>query len=208
MKKDFLLLSKSMTTLILLPTLLSLSAIGLSACGGFDDLDAARAAGAGIGSTVTTPNQPVDPEIQSNWRYSSSETDDTIFSVTANNDALNSFVEPNTNLRSTPRVELKKQLINNFIVESVNIIAGGTVVCLPSCDIRIRFDNQFAIYRMQDSGNGILKPANSSIEAALFSKFTTSNKAIVSLPIVGFGNEFDAEFDLRNYDPNRMSLSR
>ncbi len=208
MKKDFLLLSKSMTTLILLPTLLSLSVIGLSACGGFDDLDAARAAGAGIGSTVTNPNQPVDPEIQSNWRYSSSETDDTIFSVTANNNALNSFVEANTNLRSTPRVELKKQLINNFIVESVSIITGGAVVCLPSCDVRIRFDNQFAIYRMQDSGNGILKPANSNIEAALFSKFTTSNKAIVSLPIVGFGNAFDAEFDLRNYDPNRMSLSR
>ena len=102
MKKDFLLLSKSMTTLILLPTLLSLSVIGLSACGGFDDVEAARAAGAGIGSTVTNPNQPVDPEIQSNWRYSSSETEDTNFSVTANNNALNRFVDANTNLRSTP----------------------------------------------------------------------------------------------------------
>lgn len=208
MKTDFLSFLKPVTRSTLLPTLLSLSVIGLSACGGFDDLDAARAAGAGIGSTVTNPNQPVDPEIQSNWRYSSSETDDTIFSVTANNNAINSFIEPNTNLRAIPRVELKKQLVNNFIVESVSIIAGGAVVCLPSCDVRIRFDNQFAIYRMQDSGDGILKPANSNIEAALFSKFTTSNKAIVSLPIVGFGNAFDAEFDLRNYDANRMALSR
>lgn len=208
MKTDFLSFLKPVTRSTLLPTLLSLSVIGLSACGGFDDLDAAREAGAGIGSTVTTPSNPTNPETQSNWRYSSSEIGDTVFSVSANNSAINSFVESSTNIRRTPRVTLNKQLVNNFIVESVSIMAGGAVVCLPSCDVRIRFDNQFAIYRMQDSGDGILKPANSNIEAALFSKFTTSNKAIVSLPIVGFGNAFDAEFDLRNYDANQMSLSR
>ena len=208
MKTDFLLSLKSLTRLILLPALLSFSAIGLSACGGFDDLDAARAAGAGIGSTVTTPNQPNNPEIQSNWRYSSSEVNDAVFSVQANNSAINSFVEPITNTQSIPRVELEKQLLNNFTVQSVSIITDGALSCLPSCDVRIRFDNQFAIYRMQDSGDGILKPATSNIATALFNKFTTSSKAIVSLPLVGFANAFDAEFDLRNYDPNRMTLSR
>lgn len=208
MKIDFLLSLKSVTRLILLPAVFSFSAIGLSACGGFDDLDAARDAGAGIGSTVTTPNQPTNPEIQSNWRYSSSEIDGNVFLVQANNSAINSFIEPITNTRGTPRVELEKQLLNSFTVESVSIIAGGALSCLPSCDVRIRFDNQFAIYLMQDSGDGILKPANSNIATALFSKFTTSSKAIVSLPLISFANTFDAEFDLRNYDPNRMTLSR
>ena len=211
MKTDFLLSSMSVTRLILLPALLSFSVVGLNACGGFDDLDAARDAGAGIGSTVTTPNQPnqpANPEIQSNWRYFSSEIGSNIFLVRASNNAINSFMEPSTNTQGTPRVELEKQLLNNFAVPSVSIITGGALSCLPSCDVRIRFDNQFAIYRMQDSGNGILKPANSNIATALFSKFSTSSKAIVSLPIVGFANAFDAEFDLRNYDPNRMTLSR
>jgi hypothetical protein len=175
-------------------------------CGGFDDLDAARAGGSGIGSTVTKPNEPANPEIQTNWRYSSTEIDGTVFSVTANNTAISSFNDPITNTRRTPRVQLERQLINNLSTESVTIVVGSTLPCLPSCDVRIRFDGQLTIYRMQSSGDGIVKPADRNTESTLFKKFTTSNRAVVSLPIVGLGNTFDAEFDLRNYDPNRMTL--
>ena len=183
------------------------SIVGLTACGGgFDDLDAARAGGSGIGSTITKPNVPTNPEIQTNWRYSSSEIDKIVFSVTANNTAISSFNDPITNIRRTPRVQLERQLINNFSTESVTIVVGSTLPCLPSCDVRIRFDGQLTIYRMQSNGDGIIKPADRNTESALFRKFTASNKAIVSLPIVALGNTFDAEFDLRNYDPARMAL--
>ncbi len=208
MKKNLapVLISKYFTSSVLIVA----SLVGLSACGGFDDLDAARAAGAGIGSTVTTPNgpdTPTNPEIQSNWRYSSSEIGETIFSVSANNSAINSFVEPSTTIRRTPRVMLNKQLLNDLSIESVTIAVDSAIICLPSCDIRIRFNGQLAIYQMQDGGNGTIVPANDRIKTDLFRRFTTSNSAIVSLPIVGFGNAFDAEFNLRNYDPKRMALS-
>ncbi len=183
------------------------SIVGLTACGGgFDDLDAARAGGSGIGSTITKPEEPTNPEIQTNWRYSSSEIDEKVFSVIANNSAINSFNDPITNTRRTPRVQLERQLINNLSTESVTVVVGSTLPCLPSCDVRIRFDGQLTIYPMQSSGDGIIKPADKNIESALFRKFTTSDKAVVSLPIVGLGNAFDAEFDLRNFDPNRMAL--
>ncbi len=133
------------------------SIVGLTACGGgFDDLDAARAGGSGIGSTITKPDKPTNPEIQTNWRYSSSEIDETVFSVTANNSAINSFNDPITNTRRTPRVQLERQLINNLSTESVTVVVGSTLPCLPSCNVRIRFDGQLTIYRMQSSGDGII----------------------------------------------------
>lgn len=183
------------------------SILALSACGGgFDDLDAAREAGSGIGSTVNKPDQPNNPEIQTRWQYSSTASGATTLSVRAYNTALNSFMDSTTDTRYNPRVELEKRLVNNASTESVTIFVGSMLPCSPSCDVRIRFDGQLTIYRMQNSGDGTIKPLDRNIEKALFRKFTTSNKAIVSYPILGLGNAFAAEFDLRGYDPRRMKL--
>lgn len=187
--------------------LIALSLLALSACGGgFDDLDAARAGGGGIGSTITPSPNPNNPEIQTRWQYSATEIEGTIISVRANNGAVNSYVDPITNARRTPTLALERQLVNNLERELVTIFAGSSVACVPSCDINIRFDGRLSVFRMQSSGDGILTPIDINNNTALFRNFTSSNIAIVSLPIVGFSGFFDAEFDLRGYDASRMIL--
>lgn len=59
---------------------------------------------------------------------------------------------------------------------------------------------------MQNSIDGVIRPINDVTEKALFNKFTTSNRAIVSLPIIGLPAPFDANFDLRGYDINKMTF--
>ena len=182
-------------------------AVALGGCG-FDDLDAAKEGGGGIGNSGSDTQPPNIPEVQTRWTYSSSEIDEVIFAVTANNEALNSFNDPVlNNTRYTPRVTLQRQLdANNVAINTVAIFVGAKTACLPSCDVRIRFNGQLKIYRMQNSTDGVIIPADRVVETALFKKFATANSAVVSLPIIGLPAPFDANFDLRGYDEYRMSF--
>lgn len=68
------------------------------------------------------------------------------------------------------------------------------------------FDGNQATYEMRNSIDGVIVPINEFTENQLFNKFTTSNRAIVSLPIIGLSQPFDANFDLRGYDVNKMKF--
>lgn len=173
--------------------------------GGFDDMDAARLGGSGIGSTVTKPNKP---DAKPNWQYSAFAEGNRIFSLTAINYALNTYQMPEyNNLRGKTWVFVDRDLnSDNTVTESVVVFTDSSISCLPSCSVRMSFDGNWAIYQMQYSSDGVIKPINKNVSKTLFNKFTTSNRATVSLPIIGLSEPFDANFDLRGYDAKRMQF--
>lgn len=183
--------------------------LALAGCGGgYDDMDAARVGG-GIGNTITQPTNPSDPNQETTrWQYASTSNGNVIFSLRATNYALNAFYDPNfPTIKNTPWVQLeKRQSSSGAVVDSVTIFVNATMSCTPSCSVPMTFDGNRASYQMRDSGNGALTPLNELTKNLLFTKFTTSNRAVVSLPIVGLAGPFDANFDLRGYNVNRMTF--
>lgn len=181
----------------------------LTACGGgFDDLDAAREGGSGIGSSGSDNVTPTNPDEKPNWQYSSTGNNEGIFSLRANNYALNFFYDPKLiNVKHKPWVDLeKRQSSSGAVTNTVKIFVNTTVSCTPSCKVGMTFDGNRAIYEMRSSIDGAIVPINELTEKQLFNKFTTSNRAIVSLPIISLPAPFEANFDLRGYDLKRMSF--
>lgn len=185
----------------------------LAGCGGgYDDMDAARVGG-GIGNTVTLPTNPSDPsdpnQGNTRWQYSSTSSSSTgILSRRANNDALNFFYEPNfPTIKNTPWVQLeKRQSSSGAVTDTVAIFVNATLSCTPSCSVPMTFDGNRASYQMRNSIDGVIVPLNELTKNQLFNKFTISNSAIISLPVVGLSEPFDANFDLRGYDVSRMTF--
>lgn len=183
-------------------------ALIMSACGGFDDMDAARLAGAGIGSTVTQPNKPNDPNVKPNWQYSSVSNEIGVFSLSATSYSINTYQRPDyENLRGRPWIRLERNKGREGVVtDTVTIFTDSNVSCMPSCDVRMSFDGVWATYRMRHSIDGVIRPIDESTEKSLFKKFTTSNRATIRLPIIGLSEPFDANFNLSGYDMKQMKF--
>lgn len=180
----------------------------LSGCGGgYDDMDAARPGG-GIGNTGSDNNQPGNPNGKKNWQYSSVADGSRVFALRAITYSLNTYQRPdNKNLAGSSWVKLERiQSPNGVVSDTVAIFVDSNTSCAPSCDVRMSFDGGWATYRMQNTSNGILTPINGATEITLFKKFTSSNRATVSLPIIGLAQPFDANFDLSGYDLKRMKF--
>ena len=180
----------------------------LSGCGGgFDDMDAARPGG-GIGNTGSDNNTPSNPEEKTQWQYSSTSSSSGLLSLRATNYALNFFYDPQViELKHKPWIQLEKRKASSGAVTTiVAIFVNSNLSCTPSCKIAINFDGNRATYEMRNSSDGILVPINEFTENQLFNKFTASNSAIISLPIIGLSQPFDANFDLRAYDVNKMTF--
>ncbi|SLJ84508.1 hypothetical protein [Psychrobacter sp. DAB_AL43B] len=183
-------------------------ALVLSGCGGFDDMDAARLGYTGIGSNGSDNNQPSNPEEKTQWQYSSVGNSSGVFSLRADNYALNFFYDPKlTNVKHKPWVELERRKSSSGAVTStVTIFVNSNLSCTPSCRVAINFDGNQSTYEMRNSIDGVIVPINEFTESQLFNKFTTSNIAIVNLPIIGLSELFEANFDLRDYDVNKMTF--
>lgn len=184
-------------------------ALALSGCGGYDDMDAARLGFDGIGSHGSDkPSVPDKPNDKTKWEYKSFASTDGIYSLRADNYALNSFYDPQyQNVKRTPWVQLTKtRSYNDTVEERVVIYANSSMACIPSCDVRMSFDGNWATYKMRHSIDGVIKPIDESTEKTLFKKFTTSNKSTVNLPIIGLSEPFGANFDLSGYDMKRMKF--
>lgn len=183
-------------------------ALVLSGCGGFDDMDAARLGMTGIGSTGSDNNSPDKPTEKPNWEYKSFATGDRVYSLRADNYAINFFYDPvYPSVKHIPWVQLTKTRgYDDAIEERVVIYINSSVSCMPSCDVRMSFDGNWATYKMRHSIDGVIKPIDESTEKSLFKKFTTSNRATVRLPIIGLSEPFDANFNLSGYDIKRMKF--
>lgn len=187
-------------------------ALVLSGCGGgFDDMDAARPGG-GIGNhgsdKPTVPDKPSDKE---NWRYSSvTNSVGEVFHAEAENRSLNDYPDPKfQGLKVSSLLYIERDRIRpNGISESIKIFAGSEVSCTPTCQIPIKFNSGRQNYLMRYStSNEILVPVNAQVGKDLFDKFTRSNSAVVTLPIVGLNSKVDVEFNLKGYDSRRMQLT-
>lgn len=180
--------------------------LAISGCGGgYDDMDAAREGMAGIGSTVTKPS---NPDAKPNWQYKSIADGSRVFSLTAINYATNTYQMPEyNNLRGRTWVFIDRTLnSDDTVTDAVTIFTSSSLSCIPSCNVRMSFDGNWATYQMRHSSDGIIKPIDDGVAKTLFKKFTTSNRATVSLPIIGLLEPFDANFDLRGYDMKRMKF--
>lgn len=184
-------------------------ALALSACGGFDDMDAARLGYTGIGSTGSDkPNTPSNPNEKPNWQYSSVAEGNRVFSLSATTYSINTYQRPDyPNLQGRPFVKLEKnQSRDSVITNDVAIFIDSNVSCMPSCDVRMSFDGNWATYKMRHIIDGVIRPIDESTSNSLFKKFTTSNRATVRLPIIGLSEPFDANFNLSGYDMKRMKF--
>lgn len=190
-------------------TVLTLALL-LSACGGgYDDMDAARLGFDGIGSHGSDkPTTPSNPNEKSNWQYSSISNETGVFSLSAINYSTNTYQRPDyENLRGKSFIKLEKDLgRDGVITDTVAIFTDSNVSCMPSCDVRMSFDGNWATYKMRHVIDGVIRPINESTGKTLFKKFTTSNRATVNLPIIGLPEPFDANFDLSGYDMKRMKF--
>lgn len=176
----------------------------LNGCGGgYDDMDAARPGG-GIGNTGSDSN----PEEKTQWQYASISNGSGIFLLRASNYALNFYLEPQlNNVKHKPWIQLEKRKSSSgAVTSSVAIFVNSNLSCTPSCKVAMSFDGNRATYEMRNSSDGVLVPINEFTENQLFNKFTTSNSAIISLPIIGLSQPFDANFDLRGYNINKMTF--
>lgn len=188
-------------------TVLSLALL-LSACGGFDDMDAARLGMSGIGNTGSDNPSPSKPNEKPNWQYSSIADGSRVFELSATTYSINTYQRPDyANLQGRPWVKLEKsQSREGVITNTVIIFADSNVSCMPSCDVRMSFDGNWATYKMRHSIDGVIRPINDVIGNTLFKKFTTSNRAVVNLPIIGLSEPFGANFNLSGYDIKRMKF--
>ncbi len=193
-----------------------LLAIGLalmfSGCGGgYDSLPPQVSNGGGgtigAGSTIGSGGSKDD----GNWRYSSvKNSGGEIFNAKAENDAINTYSDPEVSgLNARPFVIAERQrLLSGTVSESVKIFTGSAVACVPTCQIPIKFNSNRQSYLMQYSTlDEVLVPVSAEVGKDLFDKFTKSNSAVITLPIIGLSDKVDSEFNLRGYEANRMKLS-
>ena len=191
-----------------------MSVLFLSACGGDGyDVSSIRDPGSkypnpgdGIIGKPPIPNTP--PEIQSHWEYSSTEIEGSVLSLRATNYSLNTFKRPDYN-DLEGKVLLKLERVrsqNDTIADTVIFSVDSKTSCLPSCEVRMSFDGNSATYRMQQNSDGDIKPIHNADEAKLFESLSSSQKATVSIPITGLSTNFEARFDLHDYDKSRMIL--
>lgn len=183
-------------------------ALALSACGGFDDMDAAREGMTGIGSNGSDNNSPSKPTEKPNWQYSSVAEGSRVFELSATTYSINTYQRPDyPNLQGRPRVKLERtQSREGVITNDVAIFTDSNVSCMPSCDVRMSFDGNWATYKMRHIIDGVIRPIDESTSNSLFKKFTTSNRATVNLPIIGLSEPFGANFNLSSYDIKRMKF--
>lgn len=183
--------------------------LALSGCG--DDNDMALKRQGMIGSDVaipntSKPNKPDKPD--ANWKYSSIASGSKVLSLSATTYSLNTYPKPeNKNVEGRPWVRIERtKSQDDVVVDTVVIFADSKVSCTPSCDVPMSFDGTRATYRMQNTTSGVLRPNDTATGKTLYKKFISSNKATVTLPIIGLDKPFEANFDLRNYDLKRMSF--
>lgn len=190
-------------------------ALVLSGCGGYDDMDAAREGMGGIGShgsdkpsIPSKPSTPSDPNQIANWKYSSVADGDRVFALSATNYSVNTYQQPDySNLKGKPWVTIERtQARDGKITNTVVIFADSSTSCYPSCSVRMTFDGRSANYRMRNNIDGVLRPIDDSTGNTLFKKFTTSNIAIVELPIIGLFEPFSARFNLSGYVIKKMKF--
>ena len=181
-------------------------ALILSGCGGgYDSLPPQVSDGNGgtIGAGGTFPTDKGD------WKYRSVSNEDGVFSLSASIYATNTYTVPKyPNLKQRSWIELeKRKSFDGSISKRFLIFAPEEVKCVPSCQIRIKFNGNTATYSFLQSTEGVLTPINEQSSAELFDKTTQSNRATVYLPIVGLSDEVESEFNLRGYDEDKMKFT-
>lgn len=182
----------------------------LTACGGYDDIDAMREAKMGSDTPITSPSKPDKPNNpNSNWQYSSVADGDRVFALSATNYSVNTYQRPDyPNLQGKPWVTIERtQTRDGAITNTIVIFADSNTSCSPSCDVRMTFDGQTAIYRMRNNIDGVLRPIDDRTGNTLFKKFTTTNLAVTELPIIGLSEPFAARFNLSGYEIKRMKFT-
>lgn len=184
----------------------------LSACGsdGVDEWSGSPNVDTNINmpSKPSNPPKPSRPNEQSRWQYSSVADGSRVFALSATTYSLNTYTMPKyNNLQGKPWVTLEKsQSRDGVVTDTIVIFADSNTACSPSCDVRMSFDGNGATYRMRNSIDGVLRPNDDATGKTLFKKYTSSNKATATLPIIGLTQPFEANFDLRGYDIKRMKF--
>jgi hypothetical protein len=184
--------------------------VALSGCGEFKELPPQVSNGNG-GTVGAGSTYPQGDKEDGNWRYSSvKNSGGEVFNAKAENSAINTYPDPEVSgLNARPFVIAERQrLLPSTASESIKIFTGSAVACVPTCQIPIKFNSNRQSYLMQYSTlDEVLVPVSAEVGKDLFDKFTRSNSAVITLPIIGLSDKVDSEFNLRGYEADRMKLS-
>lgn len=183
----------------------------LAGCGGgYDDMDAARDAFAGIGSTPSSPSvpsTPSNPDANSLWEYSKAGS-----SRFADINSTNTV--PTHNKANNALMNVR---IHNFINSSgvakdyltITVLFADTK-CASSCQLRLKRDGSTsAVYQVRESVNGVFSEnsfANGDMEK-LIKLIKMSGKASLSVPLIGVPDA-EFEFDFSGYNNDFMTAER
>lgn len=191
-----------MKRLVALGVILALSGCG----GGYDSLPPQVSNGNGgtVGAGGTFPVQE-----DGKWKYGDVSNESGVFSLSARIDATNTYTVPKyPNLKQRSWIDLeKRKMAAGTISKRFTIFAPEEVKCVPSCQIRIKFNGGISSYSFLQRVDGVLTPANDQLSAELFDKTTQSNSATVYLPIVGLSDDVESEFNLRGYNKDKMKFA-
>ena len=184
--------------------------------GGYDDMDAARDAFAGIGSTPSvpvspskpsTPSTPSTPEAKSLWEYS--QVDTSRFAGTRSLNTIPTMNEYNDAIMTVR--------IHNFIDSSgkakdyltITVLFADTA-CASSCQLRHKKNaSTSGVYLVRTTTSGVFNEnsfASGNMEK-LIRAIKLSSKASITVPLVGLPDA-EFEFDFSGYDNKFMDAKR
>jgi hypothetical protein len=189
----------------------SLFCVALVGCGGgYDDMDAARLGGGGIGSTPSSPSvpsTPSNPDGTSLWEYDQVGT-----SRFADINSINTV--PTANKANNALMSVR---IHNFVDSSgaakdyltITVLFADTK-CASSCQLRYKRNGSTSgIYTVRTSVNGVFSDdsfANGDMEK-LIKAIKLSGKASITVPLIGVPDA-EFEFDFSGYDAKFMDANR
>lgn len=174
-------------------------ALALNACGGYDDMDAARLGYTGIGSSGSD-NKPSGKSL---WEYNQVGA-----SKLAKINSLNTI--PTSNEYNNALMSVQ---IHNFVNSqgeakdylTITILFADTD-CATSCQLRYKKNGSTSgVYRVRQSISGVFNE-NSFVSGdmeKLIKAIQSSGKASISVPLIGVPDA-EFEFDFSGYDFNKM----
>lgn len=189
---------------------LSLAMLASGCGGGFDDMDAAREAMGGIGSSTVRPpvsSNPSSPGVsQSMWEYSEVST-----SRFAQMRSLNTIPTDNQYNDAIMLVRIQNFINSSGVAKdylNITVLFAGTD-CAVNCQLRYKKNGSTSgVYRVRESVDGVFSEnsfASGDMEK-LIKAIKMSGKASITVPLDDGDAEFD--FDFSGYDERYMSATR
>ncbi len=134
------------------------------------------------------------------WRYVSNEVNGVVTAVSATVASANTYFDYRASLTV-------RKFNDSGLKKTISFNADSGFYCGSVCTIPIKLDNNDTRIYSMTVKDGELTPVKDSDGVYLFNQLTTSDEVTVLLPVAGLDAPFEAKFNLRGYDTQKMALN-